>query len=55
MNKIDIETRDGVCPSYVDRGPWPAVLVFMDGVGIRPAMLEMGERIAAEGYLVLLR
>ena len=58
MNKIDIETRDGVCPSYVfeprDGGPWPAVLVFMDGVGIRPAMLEMGERIAAEGYLVLL-
>lgn len=58
MNKIDIETRDGVCPSYVfepeGRGPWPAVLFFMDGVGIRPAILEMGERIAERGYLVLL-
>jgi len=58
MNKIDIETRDGVCPSYVfepeGNGPWPAVLVFMDGVGIRPAILEMGERIATHGYLVLL-
>ena len=58
MNKIDIETRDGVCPSYVFEpeggGPWPAVLFFMDGVGIRPAILEMGERIAAHGYLVLL-
>jgi carboxymethylenebutenolidase len=30
------------------------VLVFMDGVGIRPAMLEVGERLAAHGYFVLL-
>ena len=31
MNKIDIQTPDGLCPSYVYRpagtGPWPAVLV----------------------------
>jgi carboxymethylenebutenolidase len=58
MNKIDIKTRDGVCPSYVyqpaGNGPWPAVLVFMDGIGIRPAMLELGERLATYGYYVLL-
>lgn len=58
MTKIEIKTNDGVCPSYVYRpegkGPWPAVLVFMDGIGIRPAMLEVGERIAKEGYFVLL-
>ena len=58
MNKIDIKTRDGICPSYVYRtagnGPWPAVLVFMDGIGIRPAMLELGERLATYGYYVLL-
>lgn len=59
MDKIDIKTRDGLCPSYVYRpatggGPWPAVLVFMDGVGIRPAMLEVGERLATYGYFVLL-
>jgi carboxymethylenebutenolidase len=59
MSKIDIKTQDGVCPSYVFRpqevtGPWPAVLVFMDGVGIRPAMLEVGERLATYGYFVLL-
>ncbi|MDB4938899.1 MAG: Dienelactone hydrolase family [Labilithrix sp.] len=58
MNEIDIETRDGTCPSYVFRpsgsGPWPAVLVFMDGVGIRPAMLEVGARLATHGYFVLL-
>src|SRR5271163_1847657 len=61
MNKIEIKTRDGICPSYVYRpgngasgGPWPAVLVFMDGIGIRPAMLEVGERLATYGYFVLL-
>lgn len=58
MSRIDIKTRDGVCPSYVYRpagsGPWPAVLVFMDGIGIRPAVLELGERLATHGYFVLL-
>ena len=58
MSKVDIETKDGTCPSYVYRpsgsGPWPAVLIFMDGLGIRPAMLEIGERLASYGYFVLL-
>jgi carboxymethylenebutenolidase len=58
MQKITLKTRDGICPSYVYRpaagGPWPAVLVFMDGLGIRPAMLEIGERLAPHGYYVLL-
>jgi carboxymethylenebutenolidase len=58
MSRIDIQTRDGRCPSYVFRpdgaGPWPAVLVFMDGLAIRPAMLQLGERLATHGYFVLL-
>ena len=58
MTQVEIRTADGVCPSYVYRplgdGPWPAVLVFMDGVGIRDAMLEVGERLATYGYFVLL-
>jgi carboxymethylenebutenolidase len=58
MSRIEITTSDGVCRSYVYRpaghGPWPAVLVFMDGLGIRPAMLEVGERLAQSGYFVLL-
>jgi carboxymethylenebutenolidase len=62
MTRIEIKTKDGVCPSYVYRptgghtgnSPWPAVLVFMDGVGIRPVMLEIGERLATHGYFVLL-
>jgi carboxymethylenebutenolidase len=56
---VTIETRDGKCPASVFRpesgaGPWPAVLFFMDGVGIRPALFEMGERMAQHGFFVLL-
>jgi carboxymethylenebutenolidase len=58
MAEIQIQTKDGQCRSYVFRpagnGPWPAVLVYMDGIGIRPAMLEVGERLAKNGYFVLL-
>jgi carboxymethylenebutenolidase len=57
MNKLEIQTRDGTCPSYAfhpsGTGLRPAVLVFMDGIGIRPAMLEIGERLATHGYFVL--
>ena len=56
--KIEITTKDGICPSYVFRpdgkGPWPGVLVFMDGIGIRPAMLAVGERLAKSGYFALM-
>lgn len=58
VTETAIRTRDGVCRSFVFRpggqGPWPAVLMYMDGIGIRPAMLEVGERLATHGYFVLL-
>lgn len=58
MQQVQIETHDGVCRSFVatppGSGPWPAMLVFMDGIGIRPAVLELGDRLAAHGYFVLL-
>lgn len=58
MDRTDIKTQDGICPSYLFRptggAPWPAVLIFMDGLGIRPAMLEIGARLATHGYFVLL-
>jgi carboxymethylenebutenolidase len=57
-SRIEINAKDGICPAYVFKpagtGPWPGVLVFMDGLGIRPAMLEVGERLAGKGYVVLL-
>ena len=55
---ISIATADGACPAYVltpeGTGPWPAVIFYMDGLGIRPALIEMATRLAAGGYLVLL-
>jgi len=61
MSRLDvsIKTRDGICPASVftpndTTGPWPAVIFFMDGFGIRPVMWEMAQRLADGGYLVLL-
>lgn len=61
MPRLDvvIETRDGACPASLftpddTAGPWPAVIFFMDGFGIRPVMREMAQRLADGGYLVLL-
>lgn len=55
---IDVRTDDGTCPAHVfhptDGAPWPGVLLFMDGLGMRPALLELGERLAGAGYYVLL-
>lgn len=56
--KLEITTDDGTCPAYVfqpeTQGPWPGVLFFMDGIGIRPALFEMAEKLASAGYYVLL-
>src|SRR6476660_2258202 len=55
---VTIDTRDGRCEASLFRpsgaGPWPAVIMYMDGIGIRSALFEIGERIAARGYVVLL-
>ena len=56
---VTITTRDGICPASVftpanQSGPWPAVLYYMDGLGIRPTLWEMGQRLADGGYLVLM-
>jgi carboxymethylenebutenolidase len=56
--KIQLQTRDGSCPAQVmtpsGTGPWPAVILYADAGGIRPAMTEMAERLAEAGYVVLL-
>ena len=56
--QVTIRTRDGDCPTHVmspaSGGPWPAVIFYMDAGGIRPAVLEMAQRLADAGYVVLL-
>ena len=54
-NTVTIRTRDGQSPASVftpstPDGPWPAVLLFMDGRGTRPALFELAEQIANAGY-----
>ena len=55
---LELAGDDGPCPVHRfapdGAGPWPAVLVLMDGLGMRPAMWELGARLAAEGYLALM-
>jgi carboxymethylenebutenolidase len=58
QKKIEIKTADGIADCYAlypsVAGPWPAVILYMDAFGIRPALLAMGERLADSGYYVLL-
>ena len=35
------------------RGAWPAILMWPDILGLRPVFREMGRRLAAQGYTVL--
>ena len=55
---IDIKTKDGVAPCHFfpppQAGKRPAVIFYMDGIGIRPALCDMAERLAQSGYNVLL-
>jgi carboxymethylenebutenolidase len=55
--ELDIQTADGVAHAWMYRtgeDPRPAVLLYTDAYGFRPAMQTMAERIAELGYLVLL-
>jgi carboxymethylenebutenolidase len=56
-SKIELKTPDGPCTTEVvtpeGAGPWPAVIVFFDAGGLRPAQTRIAERIAKGGYLVL--
>ena len=56
--QISITTGDGECPLHVfapDSGSkFPAIVLYMDAAGIRPALIGMAERLSAAGYVVLL-
>ncbi len=53
---VEIKTPDGICDAvfiHPKSGSHPGVLVWPDVFGLRPAMRDIGKRIAAEGYSVL--
>jgi carboxymethylenebutenolidase len=53
---LEIKTPDGVCDAYLvhpAKGRYPAVLIWPDIFGLRPAFRQMGKRLAESGYTVL--
>ncbi len=54
---VDVKTPDGVADAVLltpsGKGPWPAVLIWTDILGLRPVFRQMGRRLAAQGYVVL--
>jgi len=54
---ISFTTPDGTADAVLLRpggtGRWPAVLVWTDILGLRPVFRQLGRRLAAQGYVVL--
>ncbi len=54
---VNVPMAQGVSDSALfypeGKGPWPGVLIWTDILGLRPVFREMGRRLAAEGYVVL--
>lgn len=55
---VEIKTKDGVAPCHLftprQNGKFPAVILYMDAFGVRPALCDMAERLASNGYNTLL-
>jgi len=54
---VMVPTPDGTADAALfypsGAGTWPAVLMWPDILGLRPVFRDMGRRLAAEGYVVL--
>ncbi|WP_158811025.1 dienelactone hydrolase family protein [Beijerinckia sp. L45] len=54
---VAVTTPDGAADAALfhpaGTGPWPAVLIWTDILGLRPVFRQMGRRLAAQGYVVL--
>jgi carboxymethylenebutenolidase len=54
---VEIKTPDGTADAALyypeGKGSWPAVVVWPDVMSLRPVFRDMGRRLAAEGYVVL--
>ena len=54
---VAVTTPDGSADAALfhpaGAGPWPAVLVWPDILGLRPVFRQLGRRLAAQGYTVM--
>ena len=54
---VEVKTPDGLADAALyypeGKGSWPAVVIWPDVVSLRPVFRDMGKRLAAEGYVVL--
>jgi carboxymethylenebutenolidase len=54
---VVIGMADGSCDAALFRptggGRWPGIVIFADALGLRPVFRDMGRRLAAEGYTVI--
>ena len=54
---VEVKTADGTADAALfypsGKGTWPAVLIWTDIAGLRPAFRDMGRRLASQGYVVL--
>jgi carboxymethylenebutenolidase len=61
QHRVELQTEDGTLDTYIFQPldtaqgtSWPAVVMYMDAFGIRPALADMAQRLASHGYLVSL-
>ena len=55
-SNVEVKTPDGTCDAafiHPTTGAHPGVIIWPDAFGLRQSMRDMGKRIAAEGYTVL--
>src|SRR5260221_222650 len=53
---VEVKTPDGLCDAtfiHPTAGSHPGVIIWPDAFGLRPSMRDIGKRIAADGYAVL--
>ena len=53
---VEVKTPDGTCDAafiHPTSGAHPGVIIWPDAFGLRPSMRDIGKRIAAEGFSVL--
>ena len=54
---VQVKTPDGTCDAvfiHPTTGSHPGVIIWPDAFGLRPAVREMGKRLATEGFAVLI-